>query len=195
MAKNITDLLSAMISIYMLLLIIRIVMTWFSTQYANDPRNFLVKICDPYLNYFRRFNLRLGNIDFSPILAITVLVILSNILNQIGAHGQVTVGIILAVVISSVWYAFSSLLTFFIIFIIIRLIMLLVSTNTFSPFASSLDSILIPIASKAAGLFVKNKATGYQTNLMILGAFLIAVKLIGSLAMKYVISYLPALPF
>ena len=195
MAKNITDLLSAMISIYMLLLIIRIVMTWFSTQYANDPRNFLVKICDPYLNYFRKLNLRLGNVDFSPILAITVLVILSNILNQIGAHGQITVGIILAVVISSVWYAVSSLLTFFIIFIIIRLIMLLVSTNTFSPFASGLDSILIPLASRAAGFFVKKAATGYQTNLIILGALLIGIKLAGSLVMKYLVIYLPALPF
>ena len=195
MAKNVTDLLSGIISIYMLLIIIRIVMTWFSTQYSNDPRNFLVKICDPYLNYFRKLNLRLGNVDFSPILAITVLVILSNILNQIGSHGQITVGIILAVVISSVWYALSSLLTFFIIFIILRLIMLLVSTNTYSPFASGLDSILVPLASRAAGFFVKNKATGYQTNLMIFGALLIGIKLAGSLAMKYVIAYLPALPF
>ena len=195
MAKNITDLLGGIISIYMLLIIIRIVMTWFSTQYSNDPRNFLVRICDPYLNYFRKFNLRLGNVDFSPILAITFLVIVTNILNQIGAHGQITVGILLAVVISSVWHALSSLLTFFIIFIILRLIMLIVSTNTYSPFASGLDSILVPLASRAAGFFVKNAATGYQTNLMILGALLIGIKLIGSLAMKYVIAYLPALPF
>lgn len=195
MAKNITDLLSGTISIYMLLIIIRIVMTWFSTQYANDPRNFIARLCDPYLNYFRKFNLRLGNVDFSPIIAITVLVIASNILNQIGTYGKITVGIILGVIISSVWYAFSSLLTFFIIFIIIRLIMLLVSTNTFSPFASGLDSILAPIASKAAGYFVKNSATGYQTNLMILGGILIVIKVAGSFLIKYVIAYLPALPF
>ncbi len=195
MAKNITDLLSGTISIYMLLIIIRIVMTWFSTQYANDPRNFIARLCDPYLNYFRKFNLRLGNVDFSPIIAITVLVIASNILNQIGTYGKVTVGIVLGVIISSVWYAFSSLLTFFIIFVIIRLIMLLVSTNTFSPFASGLDSILAPIASKAAGYFVKNSATGYQTNLMILGVFLIVIKVAGSFLIKYVIAYLPALPF
>ena len=195
MAKNITDLLSGTISIYMLLIIIRIVMTWFSTQYANDPRNFIARLCDPYLNYFRKFNLRLGNVDFSPIIAITVLVIASNILNQIGTYGKITVGIILGVIISSVWYAFSSLLTFFIIFIIIRLIMLLVSTNTFSPFASGLDSILAPIASKAAGYFVKNSATGYQTNLMILGGVLIVIKVAGSFLIKYVIAYLPALPF
>ncbi len=195
MAKNITDLLSGVISIYMLLIIIRIVMTWFTAQYANDPRNFLARICDPYLNYFRKFNLRLGNVDFSPILAITALVIVSNILTQIGTYGRITVGIILGVIISSVWHAFSSLLTFFIIFIILRLIMLLVSTNTFSPFASGLDSILVPLASKAAALFVKNSATGYQTNLMILGALMIAVKLAGSFILQYVVAYLPSLPF
>ena len=195
MAKNITDLLSGTITIYMLLIMVRIIMTWFSNQYANDPRNFLAKICDPYLNYFRKFNLRLGHVDFSPILAITALVIVNNILNQIGMHGKITVGIILGVIISSVWHAFSSLLTFFIIFILIRLIMLLVSTNTFSPFASSLDAILIPLASKAASYFVKNSATGYQTNLMILGGLMIAVKLIGNLVMNYVVVYLPQLPF
>ncbi len=195
MTKNITDLMSGIISIYMLLIIIRIVMTWFPNQYSNDPRNFLARICDPYLNYFRKFRLHLGPADFSPILAITVLVIAGNILNQLGTYGKITVGITLAVIISSVWYAFSSLITFIIIFIIIRLIMLLVSTNTYSPFAGSLDAILIPLASKASSLFVKNSATGYQTNLMILGALLIGIKIIGSYSVTMLLKFLPALPF
>ena len=193
--KDFINLLSGVISVYMMLIIVRIVMTWFNTDYANDPRNFLAKMCDPYLNYFRRFNLRLGSVDFSPILGITALVIVKNILMQLATYGKITVGIILSVIITSVWYALSSLLTFFILFVIIRLIMLLVRSNTFSPFASGLDSILVPLASKTAALFVKNSATGYQTNLMILGGLLIAVKLAGSYIMKFVVSYLPQLPF
>ncbi len=195
MVKNLSDLLSGIISIYLLLIIIRIVMTWFSTQHSGGPADFLAKICDPYLNYFRRFNLRLGHIDFSPILAITFLVIIKNILSMIGVQEKITVGIILYIIAGSLWGAFSSLLTFFIIFIVIRLAMLLVSRNTFSPFASGLDSVLVPLASRAAGIFVKNSATGYQTNLMILGALLLAVKIAGGFIVGYLVRYLPTLPF
>ncbi|BFM40987.1 YggT family protein [Synechocystis sp. LKSZ1] len=71
------------INIYLLLLFIRILLSWFQTaEWANSAMGFLSPITDPYLNIFRSFIPPLGGIDFSPILAILALQFLSSALSQ-----------------------------------------------------------------------------------------------------------------
>ncbi len=66
--------LANFISIYSLLLLVRILLTWFQTmEWANNIAAFLSPITDPYLNIFRSFIPPLGGIDLSPIVAIFVL--------------------------------------------------------------------------------------------------------------------------
>lgn len=66
--------LSTFINIYMLLIIIRILLTWFPTiDWYNQPFAALSQITDPYLNLFRSIIPPLGGIDISPILAILLL--------------------------------------------------------------------------------------------------------------------------
>ncbi|MGK7877845.1 MAG: YggT family protein [Xenococcaceae cyanobacterium] len=61
-------------NIYLILIIIRILLSWFQTaEWAYQAMSFLSPITDPYLNIFRSFIPPLGGIDFSPILAIIVL--------------------------------------------------------------------------------------------------------------------------
>lgn len=59
--------------IYGYLLIIYIFMSWFPGARESSFGVFLMKICEPYLEIFRRFIPPLGMIDFSPIIAILVL--------------------------------------------------------------------------------------------------------------------------
>jgi YggT family protein len=85
---NATDLiaqsLNSFIQIYLLLIIVRLILTWFQTvEWAEKGINFLAPITDPYLNIFRSFIPPLGAIDISPILAIFVLQILGNLLASI----------------------------------------------------------------------------------------------------------------
>lgn len=71
------------INIYLLLIFIRILLSWFQTaDWANSAMGFLSPITDPYLNIFRSFIPPLGGIDFSPILAILALQFLSSALSQ-----------------------------------------------------------------------------------------------------------------
>lgn len=66
--------LSTFISIYSLLLFIRILLTWFpNVDWYNQPFAALGQITDPYLNLFRSIIPPMGGIDFSSILAILLL--------------------------------------------------------------------------------------------------------------------------
>ncbi|MEH2417952.1 YggT family protein [Nostoc sp.] len=66
--------LATFIQIYTLLLIVRVLLTWFPTiNWYNQPFAALSQITDPYLNLFRRIIPPLGGMDFSPMLAIILL--------------------------------------------------------------------------------------------------------------------------
>ncbi|MCP5513878.1 MAG: YggT family protein [Spirochaetales bacterium] len=195
MLKNFTDFLGGAVSIYMFILLIRIMMTWFSPQRANDPNSIFVKLCDPYLNIFRKMGFRFGNVDFSPIVAITLLVIAGSILQQLGIYGTITFGIILSVFVKAFWSAAASLIFFIGIIVLIRLFLLYFTSNTFSPVISSIDAMLVPMASSAASVFFKNAASSYQTNLLVFFGMLVASYFIGNFAVSFLSAIFITIPF
>jgi YggT family protein len=67
------DVLSTLIQLYSWALIIYILMSWFPNAKESSIGQFLAKICEPYLEPFRRFVPPLGMIDISPIVAFIVL--------------------------------------------------------------------------------------------------------------------------
>ena len=77
----IIPILVSFLQIYSLLLIVRILLSWFQTaEWAYQAMAFLSPITDPYLNIFRSFIPPLGGIDFSPMLAILLIGFLQNFL-------------------------------------------------------------------------------------------------------------------
>lgn len=84
--------LSTFISLYTLILFIRILLTWFpNVDWYNQPFAAISQVTDPYLNIFRSFIPPLGGIDLSPILAIFLLQILGSTLGSL-ASGFAGVG-------------------------------------------------------------------------------------------------------
>lgn len=63
------------LNIYMVLLIIRFLLTWFpNVNWYDPPFSMLAQLTDPYVNLFRSIIPPIGGIDFiSPTLAILVL--------------------------------------------------------------------------------------------------------------------------
>lgn len=71
---------SQFLSIYMVLIFIRILLSWFpNVDLYNPPFSILSQLTDPYLNVFRSFIPPLGGIDFSPIIAIFLLQIVASV--------------------------------------------------------------------------------------------------------------------
>lgn len=84
--ENIADYVSALVFVYLLLIIANIAMGWIQ-MFRSIPYNvtlravtgFVTEVTDPYLAVFRRFIPPLGPIDLSPILAILLLSIVGRI--------------------------------------------------------------------------------------------------------------------
>ncbi|WP_267384697.1 YggT family protein [Cyanobacterium sp. uoEpiScrs1] len=85
-AALIIETLINFINIYLLLIFVRILLSWFqSTEWAYSIMAFLSPITDPYLNIFRSIIPPLGGLDLSPILAILALQFMSSMLTQVPA--------------------------------------------------------------------------------------------------------------
>ena len=75
--------LASFISIYLVLLIVRVLLSWFpNVDWSNPAFSALSQITDPYLNLFRSVIPPLGGIDFSAILAFIVLQVVQSALNS-----------------------------------------------------------------------------------------------------------------
>lgn len=79
-----TNTLAQFLNIYLLLIFVRILLTWFPTvDWMNKVASFLSPITDPYLNIFRSFIPPIGGLDLSPMLAIIVLNVVAQILQSL----------------------------------------------------------------------------------------------------------------
>jgi YggT family protein len=84
---DIAHYVSTLITVYVVLIIIRILMAWFTripyNRYLDRFLRFVAEVTDPYLNVFRRFipmiRLGPGALDLSPIVAVLVLSIVGGI--------------------------------------------------------------------------------------------------------------------
>lgn len=188
--------ISGALSVYMILIFIRVLMTWFQGASYGRAMDILRSITDPYLYWFRRFPfLRVGAMDFSPLAALIVLVIILNITNSIALTGSISLGIVLAIIVGSLWGAVGWLLTFFFVLILIRFITLLFRTSMVSPFIQTLDIIIAPILRFLSRHIFRGQNVTYQTGLALSGAVLLLTRLLGSLAFDHIQRLLASLPF
>lgn len=189
-------LLSGVISVYTMLCFIRIILTWIPSLNYSKFGQILASICDPYMNYFRgiRF-LRIGNMDFSPVLSIGLLVVASNLLSTLTVTGQLKIGYLLASVVSMIWSIVASVLSFLIILLLIRIIALFVSKGG-SSFWHSLDQTLNPIVYKVAGMFRgRNTFMTQKTAYLITIVAIFVLRIAGNILFSVVAGLFTRLPF
>ena len=85
--NTIADYVSALFLVYLVLIFIRVLMTWIPripyNRYLRAAIGFVEEVTDPYLNVFRRFLPPVGgggfSLDLSPLLGIILLLIAQNV--------------------------------------------------------------------------------------------------------------------
>jgi YggT family protein len=83
-AELIVETLMRFIQIYIALIIVRILLTWFPTvAWVQQIASFLSVVTDPYLNLFRNLVPPIGGFDLSTILAVIVLQVVQKSLETI----------------------------------------------------------------------------------------------------------------
>lgn len=75
--------LATFVNIYLVLIIIRVLLSWFpNIDWFSPPFSIISQLTDPYLNLFRSIIPPLGGLDLSPILAIFLLQFLARVVAQ-----------------------------------------------------------------------------------------------------------------
>lgn len=73
--------------LYSILILIRIFLTWIpNLDWYQQPLRALREVTDVYLDVFKRFIPPMGGLDFSPIVALIVLNILSGLITELVAR-------------------------------------------------------------------------------------------------------------
>jgi YggT family protein len=194
--RIVMNILASLTGLYMLLAFIRIMLTWFGSAQYGKPAEILGRITDPYLDWWRRsVPIRAGSLDLSPIAGMVFLSLLQNIFSVTARFGSISLGIILAIILSAVWSALSALLGFFLIVLILRFIAYITNRNIYGVFWHVVDLISQPILYRINRLFFKNRIINYLSSLILSSLFLLALLIAGNLAVRAGSELLLRLPF
>jgi len=192
----------ALISIYTILIIIRIFLTWFGQFSQGRPAEVLARITDPYLNLFRGIPwLRLGMLDLSPIAALILLNMVSSVINSVIYTGTFSLGIVLAILVGGVWSAVRFIFQLIFFLAAARI----VASRFFHSqhfFWQTLDSLFMPLVDRMNRIKRRGndfeaykKDFPYQTGLMVLAGFSLVIMILGSYLALLLQQFLYTLPF
>ena len=180
---------------YLLLITVRIVLTWFSGPRLGRAWDLLHGITEPYLSQFYRLKfLRKDMLDFTPIAAILVLVILLDLLNALISYGTITLGYFLASVLSAIWSGASFLLLLFLVVGLLRTVGLLLESRTGSAFWKVVDLLIQPVIAFVMRYISPRSSLGYTQYLIITVLLLFASWFLGGVMVRGFVRVLISLP-
>ncbi len=198
MIQTLLSILAALLSLYTLLCFIYILMSWFPGARFTKFGHFMSAICEPYMGLFRRMTfLRIGNIDFSPIVSLGILSLASAILAGIQYTGRIFFGGILGTILNSLWGIASSIAGIFTLLIFIRWIVLLINKGrtSYDSGWNQVDMILNKISYKVAETFTKSSSMSYQRSLLISWIAFLVILAAGHILITILVNLCYRMPF
>ena len=187
--------LAGAISIYSLLCVVIIILTWIPGGSYTGFGRFLSAICDPFLNAFKFGWLRFGAIDFSPIFALAVLTALTILFQNLGDGARLTLAAILAMAVTIVWSIIGSILTFFIIILAIRLVVFLTGADRSSSLWSQIDASLNPMVYSITRFFSGSRPIAYKNALILAIVLALVLRIGGNFAVHGLVAICSMIPF
>jgi YggT family protein len=194
--RVIMNLAGSLAGIYMLLIFIRVMLSWFSGARLGGPAEVLARITDPYLNWWRRFPiLRAGYIDLSPIAGMAALSMIQTVCTAAARYGRVTAGVFLTIVLQSLWSVLSFALGFFVIVLLLRLFAYLTNRNIYATFWRIIDSIAQPVLYRITRIFFRRRLINYLAGILLSAGVLGALFIAGSALVHVLSALFLRLPF
>lgn len=188
--------LTALLSLYMVLITFRILLTWFQGPDLGRPMELLRAATDPYLRWFTRFQfLRIGAFDFSVVVALIVLSVLMSITGRLAAAGMVTVGLVLAIILLRVASAIGFFLILFLILALVRLMGSIARVNTAGRFWITVDRLLEPVVHKIVLTLSRGRFVTYQNALLMFSAVIAVTLFLGGFLVDALANLFSRMPF
>lgn len=187
--------LTGVIYVYMILLVLRILLSWIRGAVYGKPWELLVRVTDPYLSLFSRIRfLRQGMFDFTPIAAILTLVVALNVIQSIQRFGTITVGRFLGIVTGAVWSGLAFLLVLVLILAIFRAVVLAVRPGQETQITSAVGMMVEPVVSLVRRIVSARSPLTDRQYLYLTIAFLFIVRILGGYLIGLLVRFFYTLP-
>ncbi len=186
--------IAGLLSVFSLMCFVRVIITWIPSVAYTKAAFFLSKICDPYMNFFRRYKfLKFGSFDFSPALALCLLGAMTSLVSSVANDGRFSLGIILALVMQMIFGILNSIIVFVIILFIIRLVLLFVCEQE-GTFIKAIDSSIYSTVYRIAKTFTGGKMISYKNALIVAICTLVAIDIALNVVVQILITYIASIP-
>lgn len=189
--------LASVLWMYSFICSIRIVLSWLPGL-DNGFTRFIKSLTDPYLNFFSKNGfLRIGMIDFSPILALGIISFLAMLCNEIGYSVGISFAEFLSSLIWTAWSIVASVFGFIAIILLIRFIVLLFQMNSYSrsEFWRFVDTALNSIVYGIVRPFTGGKLVSYKNALIIDVIILLLAEAAGNAFIFQLVKLIKLIPF
>lgn len=187
--------LGAAVSVYTLLCLLRVFLTWMPGLELGKPGEILRRLVDPYLEFFGRFGfLRAGRFDFSPIAALAMLAVANNMLATIAFMGRVSLGGVLGMLLQAIWSAFSFIMFFLAGAALVRAIAYVARWNSLHPLWRVIDAMLNPVLYRINRLIYRGRIVNYLQGLATGFIVLVLAGTLGGALVRRLVGLLVSLP-
>ncbi|HOX13658.1 MAG TPA: YggT family protein [Spirochaetales bacterium] len=187
---------AAAASLYMLLLMARIILTWFPSAVEGRPLHLLSSVTDPYLDLFRGIPwLSTGSMDFSPLAALAVLSVLTQILSTAAAYGRISLGIVLALVLRAGWSIFAFFFGFLGLAMAARLVAYMAKWNSLHPVWRVVDALINPVMFRLNRAIYRDRIVNFRQGLLTGIVVLFGLRILGGILTGLLAGLLSRLPF
>jgi len=193
--SSILTLISSLISLYTLVIVFRIMLTWFPGQNYGRGELILRRATDPYLNMFRRARwMRVGYVDFSPVVALATLSITASVLTQIAFAGSVTLGFILALVVSRLVDTVRFVVILLTVLTAVRAAVITFGFTSEHRVWATMDQLLQPLSWRLSRRIAPRSELTYRQGLLIVTAIGVVAAILLTLLVNVSVSLLISLP-
>ncbi len=187
--------LNGLLIVYLMILSIRIILTWFKGSFQGKAGELLKQVTDPYLEIFSRITfLKQGMFDFTPLAGILVLVVALDMVNGLLVYGRITIGLFLASIISALWGGLSFILLLFLVLGVVQIVSALFSRNSESALLRVIKLMFQPIIDLVARFLRPRRELSYNQYLYISLGLIFFIRLLGGIVLSRLIELLYTLP-
>jgi len=162
------EIVSVVIRFYLLLISLRIMLSWFAGGLNISGIHYLARVTDPFLNVFRRLHiLRVGSLDFSVLIGLFLLNFLSSLFATFARVQIVSLAITLAVLLQILFNGVGSIISLFAIITFVPVIGLFVRVRAVDALWYRIDGFLQPLLVRFTRALLPRRELPYGSALAI----------------------------
>ncbi|MGO8694692.1 MAG: YggT family protein [Rectinemataceae bacterium] len=187
--------LGAAVGIYFFLCMVRVVVSWLPRADLGRGGEILKRVVDPYLGFFSRFpSLSSGAFDFSPIVALAVLILADQVLKVLAYTQRISLGVVLALALRVAWSAVGFVMTFYAVCALVRIIVYVARWNSLHPLWRVLDAFLNPVLFRINRLIYHGRIVNYLQSLITGFVLVVLLEVAGAKLVSLLVRLLASLP-